>query len=124
MPNLTVDYSAPLGGTFDAKALGRDLHRITEKSVGAQVAGCKTLFRPIDLIVTGDGEEDVDMVHVDVAMLAGRTPDAKAELSSAVLALLKERLSARPGRRLHLSAHVSELDPATYVAHKIPATAA
>ena len=123
MPHLTVDYSAPLSGTFDAKALGRDLHRITEKSVGAQVAGCKTLFRPVELLVTGDAEEDVDTVHVDVAIHAGRTPDAKAELSSAVLTLLKGRLSARPDRRLHLSAHVSELDPATYVAYKTPAAA-
>ncbi|MBU7599401.1 isomerase [Streptomyces sp. P38-E01] len=123
MPHLTVDYSAPLTGTFDSRALGRDLHRITEKAVGAQVAGCKTVLRPIQDGVIADGDEDVDMVHVDVAIHAGRTREAKAELAAGVLALLKERLAAGPGRRLHLSAHVSELDPATYVSHKLQASA-
>lgn len=123
VPHLTVDYSAQLTDTFDGKALGRDLHRVIEKVVGAQVAGCKTVLRRIDQSVIADGDEDVDMVHVDVAIHAGRTPDAKAELASAALGVLKERLSARPGRRLHLSAHVSELDPATYVSCKLSAAA-
>lgn len=124
MPHLTVDYSAPLAPTFDRQALGRDLHSVTKKTVGAQIAGCKTRFRQIEESVIGDGAEDIDMVHVNVAIHAGRTADAKAELASAVLALMKERLAAVPGRELHLSAHVSELDPAAYVAFKqSPATA-
>lgn len=120
MSHLTVDYSAPLAATFDPQALGRDLHSLTEKTVGAQVAGCKTRFRQIEESVISDGEEDIDMVHVDVAIHAGRTADAKAELASAVMALMKERLTGALGRQLHLSAHVSELDPAAYVAFKRP----
>lgn len=126
MPHLTVDYSKPLTDTFDRQALGRDLHSVIEKVVGAQVAGCKTRFRQIEESVIADGGQSaaIDMVHVDVAIHAGRTADAKAELASAVLTLMKERLTGVPGRELHLSAHVSELDPATYVAFKRPATQA
>ncbi|MBB1255969.1 isomerase [Streptomyces sp. OF3] len=121
MPNLTVDYSEPLAGTFDATALGRDLHIAVEKTVGSSPSACRTHFRRIEQSVIGEGGElgdSTDVAHIEVALFAGRTTEAKAELASAVLALAKERVTTLPGRRLRLSVHISELDQATYLTHQ------
>ncbi|MBW1604535.1 isomerase [Streptomyces sp. JJ66] len=118
MPQITIDYAAPLAASFDRHAFGLELHAITECTIGASVAACKTRFRRIEESVIADGDGSVDMVHIEVAVLSGRTQDAKTELARAVLDLARDRVRPAPGRRLDLSVHIADMDRQVYVAHQ------
>ncbi|MEU7024464.1 isomerase [Streptomyces sp. NPDC046203] len=105
MPHITVDYSAPL----DRRGFALALHPIVVETVGARLAACVTSFREVEETVSGDGTGADALVHVDIALLAGRSAEAKARLSAAVLDLLPGYLKGAEG--VTLSAEVRDLDP-------------
>ncbi|WMX47410.1 5-carboxymethyl-2-hydroxymuconate Delta-isomerase [Streptomyces roseicoloratus] len=107
MPEITVDYSAPL----DRRGFARALHRTVVDTVDARLEACKTRFREVEELVVGDGAtgEAEAVVHVEIGLLAGRTEEAKARLSRAVLDLVPAHLKDTEGVRV--SAEVRDLDP-------------
>ncbi|BAU82744.1 isomerase [Streptomyces laurentii] len=105
MPQITVDYSAPL----DRRGFALALHPIVVETAGARLAACVTSFREVEETVSGDGTGAGALVHVDIALFAGRSPEAKARLSAAVLDLLPGYLKETEG--VTLSAEVRDLDP-------------
>ncbi|MFJ7954773.1 5-carboxymethyl-2-hydroxymuconate Delta-isomerase [Streptomyces sp. NPDC096319] len=104
MPQITVDYSAPL----DRRGFARALHPLVVKTVDASLDACKTRFREVEELVVGDGAADEVIVHVEIALLPGRTEEAKALLAEAVLDLLPAHLKATDGVRL--SVEIRDLD--------------
>ncbi|MFI8290792.1 isomerase [Streptomyces sp. ms191] len=105
MPQITVDYSAPL----DRRGFALALHPLVVDTVDTVIDACKTRFREIEETVCGDGSTDDVVVHVDIALLAGRSEETKARLTEAVLALLPLHLKQQDGVRI--SAEVRDLDP-------------
>ncbi|MGW1180624.1 5-carboxymethyl-2-hydroxymuconate Delta-isomerase [Streptomyces drozdowiczii] len=111
MPQITVDYSAELADTFDRPAFALALHPLIAETVDTRIAGCKTRFRRTEETVVADAPDGDALVHVDISLLAGRTPETKARLTEAVLKLLTAHLgTAGGGTTLHLSAEVRDLD--------------
>ncbi|GAB2822020.1 5-carboxymethyl-2-hydroxymuconate Delta-isomerase [Streptomyces daliensis] len=117
MPHITVDYSDTLADTFDRRGFGLALHPLVARTIEGTVAGCKTRFRRIDECVLADGADDIAMVHIEVSLLSGRTPEVKAELSRAVLGLARDHIKPTPGFALHTSVDVSDLARGSYVSH-------
>ncbi|MFE1233656.1 5-carboxymethyl-2-hydroxymuconate Delta-isomerase [Streptomyces sp. NPDC058745] len=105
MPQITVDYSAPL----DRRGFALALHPLVVDTVDTVIDACKTRFREIEETVCGDGSTDDVVVHVDIALLAGRSEKTKARLTEAVLALLPLHLKQKDGVRI--SAEVRDLAP-------------
>lgn len=104
MPQITVDYSAPL----DRRGFALALHPLVVETVNTQLDTCKTRFREVEELVVGDGATDDVIVHVEIALLPGRTDEVKARLSDAVLDLLPAYLKAGEGVRL--SVEVRDLE--------------
>ncbi|MFI1660064.1 5-carboxymethyl-2-hydroxymuconate Delta-isomerase [Streptomyces sp. NPDC020472] len=104
MPQITVDYSAPL----DRRGFARALHPLVVETVDASLDACKTRFREVEELVVGDGATDDVIVHVEIALLPGRTEEARARLAEAVLDLLPAHLKATEGVRL--SVEIRDLD--------------
>ncbi|MCZ0979420.1 isomerase [Streptomyces diastatochromogenes] len=104
MPQITVDYSAPL----DRRGFARALHPLVVETVDASLGACKTRFREVEEFVVGGGAEEEVLVHVEIGLLAGRTDEVKARLAEAVLDLLPGYLKAAEGVRL--SVEVRDLD--------------
>ncbi|MER6399216.1 isomerase [Kitasatospora sp. NPDC001603] len=117
MPQISVDYSPSLSGAFDRRALGLAINRLVVKTIDASPEACKTVFREVRDFVVGveDGEGAGDaQVYVEFQIFPGRTPEAKAALSDAVLALLAERIAPAPGTRLFTAVNVEDIDRASY----------
>ncbi|MEV4949973.1 isomerase [Streptomyces sp. NPDC053755] len=104
MPQITVDYSAPL----DRRGFALALHPLVVETVDTRLDGCKTRFREVEETVVGDGSTDDVIVHVEIALLPGRSDELKARLSEAVLGLLPDHLKATEGVRL--SVEVRDLE--------------
>ncbi|MFJ8474284.1 5-carboxymethyl-2-hydroxymuconate Delta-isomerase [Kitasatospora sp. NPDC094011] len=115
MPQISVDYSSDLAGTFDRRALGLAINRLAEETIDAKPESCKTLFRQSEELVVGStGAEDDSQVYVEFQMFPGRTPEAKAALGEGVVALLREHVKPLPGTRLFTAVNIADIDRAAY----------
>ncbi|MEU5216264.1 isomerase [Streptomyces sp. NPDC020807] len=104
MPQITVDYSAPL----DRRGFARALHPLVVDTVDAELDACKTRFREIEELIVGDGSTYDVIVHVEIALLSGRPDADKAKLAEAVLDMLPTFLPVPEDVRL--SVEVRDLD--------------
>ncbi|MFB7942473.1 5-carboxymethyl-2-hydroxymuconate Delta-isomerase [Streptomyces sp. NPDC056049] len=104
MPQITVDYSAPL----DRRGFALDLHALLVETVDTALDSCKTRFREVEETVVGDGSTEDVVVHVEIALLFGRTDATQARLAEAVLDLLPRHLKTTDGVRL--SVEVRDLE--------------
>ncbi|MER7110652.1 5-carboxymethyl-2-hydroxymuconate Delta-isomerase [Streptomyces sp. NPDC000229] len=111
MPQITVDYSASLDEDFDRRGFALALHPLVVETVDARLAACKTRTRKVADTVIGDSAADDALVHVGIDLLAGRSDEAKAHLTEAVIALVPRHIKPVEGRVLHISAEVRDLDP-------------
>ncbi|MFF7336822.1 5-carboxymethyl-2-hydroxymuconate Delta-isomerase [Streptomyces sp. NPDC008163] len=111
MPQITVDYSAELADAFDRPAFALALHPVVAATVDTKIAACKTRFRRAEETVVADAPVGDVLVHVDISLLPGRTPETKARLTEAVLDLLRAHLGTVTGAAPHLSAEARDLDP-------------
>ncbi|RKT18892.1 5-carboxymethyl-2-hydroxymuconate isomerase [Streptomyces sp. 1114.5] len=114
MPQISVDYSSGLAGSFDRRALGLAINRLAVKTIDAKPEACKTLFRASDDFVVGEAEEPAAQVYVEFQIFPGRTPEAKAALSEGVLALLAEHVAPAAGTRLYTAVNISDIDRESY----------
>ncbi|GHG16524.1 5-carboxymethyl-2-hydroxymuconate Delta-isomerase [Streptomyces filamentosus] len=104
MPQITVDYSAPL----DRRGFALALHPLVAEATGAPLSACATRFREVEETVVGDGATERAVVHVDIVVRFGRTDDDKRRLSKAVLALLPRHL--KTAERARLSVEVRDFE--------------
>ncbi|MBV2155542.1 5-carboxymethyl-2-hydroxymuconate Delta-isomerase [Kitasatospora sp. SUK 42] len=115
MPQISVDYSAGLTGTFDRRGLGLAINRLTEETIGAKPESCKTVFRPNEELVVGtSGVAGDAQVFVEFQIFPGRAPEARTALSEGVLALVAEYVRPKPGTRLFTAVSVTEIDDKAY----------
>ncbi|WP_318211354.1 MULTISPECIES: isomerase [unclassified Streptomyces] len=105
MPQITVDYTAPL----ERRAFAAALHPFVVKTVDTTLDACKTRFREVEEFLVGDGTPRDVIVHVEIALLPGRSDELKAQLAEGVLDLLPHYLWTTDGVRL--SVEVRDLEP-------------
>ncbi|MEU9114531.1 isomerase [Streptomyces sp. NPDC048483] len=122
MPHILVDYDATLQEFLDRRRFAHELHALAAKTVdGITVESCKTRFRCVDEVVIAHDEPQHALIHVDFAILPGRTTETKSVLSRAVLDLVSSHTAAASGVTVHASVDVRDLD-GSYTKREAPAT--
>jgi 5-carboxymethyl-2-hydroxymuconate isomerase len=109
MPQITVDYSETLADGFDRPGFAQALHGAVVDIAAAQLPACKTRFCRTEDATVGEDTEGHAIVHVHIALLAGRSDETKVQLAGAVLELLRQYVKPA-GLALHASAEVRDLD--------------
>ncbi|MET8164629.1 5-carboxymethyl-2-hydroxymuconate Delta-isomerase [Streptomyces sp. NPDC057456] len=116
MPQITVERSPGLDHV-DWNAFALALHPVVVEVAAARLEACKTRVLRTEDEVVGDvvgatGSSGPAIVHVTLALLAGRSDETKAELTEAVLDLLRKHVGPTDGvTSVHASAEVRDLDP-------------
>ncbi|MFG2007169.1 5-carboxymethyl-2-hydroxymuconate Delta-isomerase [Spirillospora sp. NPDC048911] len=105
MPQIIVEYSARLEETFDRRAA-----TLIDSTLGS----FKTRFHRLDEVVIGAGAATDVMVHADLAILPGRSPETKRRLGQTALDLLVCHLGEAPGLTTQATVEVRELQGAGY----------
>ncbi|MFI7101376.1 5-carboxymethyl-2-hydroxymuconate Delta-isomerase [Streptomyces sp. NPDC050161] len=118
MPHILVSYDASLHDVIDRRGFARELHALAARTVDdITVESCKTRFCRVDETVIADDEPGAALIHLEFAVLPGRSTQVKTELSRAVLALLRQHTAAAPDTLVvHTSVDVTDLD-AAYTKH-------
>jgi 5-carboxymethyl-2-hydroxymuconate isomerase len=115
MPHTTVEYSGTLADALDRPGFGKALHETLVTVAGGRADGCKTRFVRHDDLWIADGSDHHAMIHVEIALLSGRTPETKRALTEAVLANLREHTAPAPESAVQFSVTVRDLDRDSYV---------
>ncbi|WP_328482336.1 isomerase [Streptomyces sp. NBC_00377] len=115
MPQITIERSPGLDHV-DWNAFALALHPVVVETAAARLEACKTRVLRTEDEVVGDvaigPAGGPAIVHVTLALLAGRSDATKAELTEAVLELLRKHIEPADGvSAVHASAEVRDLDP-------------
>lgn len=118
MPHTTVEYSGTLAEALDRPGFGKAVHEALVAVAGGRADGCKTRFVRHDDLFIADGSPHYAMVHVEIALLSGRTPGTKRALTEAVLAALREHTAPTPQYEVQFSVDLRDLDREAYVRYE------
>ena len=109
MPQITIERSPRLDHV-DWEEFALALHPVVVETAAAKLEACKTrVLRTEDEAVGGEKENHA-IVNVTIALLAGRSEETKAQLTEAVVELLRKHVGPVDGLSVHLSAEVRDLD--------------
>jgi len=92
MPQITLEYTSNVQNASDWRYLVEQVHKIISTVVGTDIDNCKSRLLEQARYFIGDGSEKMAFVHLDVAILEGRSEVLKQELGNMLLNLLQTTL--------------------------------
>lgn len=114
MPHLHIEYTDNLTG-LNERELMRELNAVIcahptvtdEADVKARIARLSNFY-------IGNQPDNRGFVHVQLQLMAGRTEQAKKEMSDGLAAVLRRLVPQPAGVMVQLSVDVADMDKATY----------
>src|SRR4051794_39344782 len=110
MPHLVVEYTDNLRERFDAHATLAKLNRELDAMGEFVSADIKSRAHALDSFVVGVTGREEAFIHVELAILAGRSPELKQEVLQRLLAVVRGQAVAPPGMRMQLTVRVVDID--------------
>ena len=119
MPHLTVEYSHNLSNFPQAQVLSELNAAVTSSPEIADEADLKSRVRQVQQFAVGTAPDQRAFVHAQLRLLAGRSPEAKADLTERIAAVLR-RFTPRPeGVLVQLSVEIVDMDRPSYVKERL-----
>ncbi len=119
MPHLTIEYSSNLPLYPEAETLTALNAAVCGSPEVQDEADLKTRFVIADSFEIGTAPAQRAFVHAQLRLLAGRTPEAKKDLSERIAAVLRERTPRPQGVLVQLSVEVVDMDRGSYVKERL-----
>lgn len=116
MPHLTLEYTDNLS----ALPLRPLLHALNQRLIASgQFSGpdIKSRALPLTQYLVGDQDDGQAFVHLRLALLDGRDDAVKQALSTALLQILQQQVTAPDGCALQLCVEVCDIHRASYAKH-------
>lgn len=120
MPHIVVEYTPNLGELpFDAM-LAAVTRNLTGSPEITDEADLKARVLRAEHYRVGTADSGRGYIHVQLRILAGRTPEAKDDLSKRVASGMREHMPQFPaGLTVYLSVEVVDMDRASYTKLKL-----
>lgn len=119
MPHLVVEYSGNLPHYPEAETLTALNAALCAHPEIQDEADLKTRFVVADSFEIGTAPTQRAFVHAQLRLLAGRSSEAKKELSDRIAAVLRERTPRPPGVMVQLSVEVVDMDRGSYAKERL-----
>lgn len=113
MPHVTLEYTNNLDNFDPARALGA-LNEVLFDSGLFGETDIKSRAVALTTFRTGVNGARRAFVHVRIALLSGRTSEARKALAEAALAALQGEIDDQPGTEVQLSVETVDLDRPSY----------
>ncbi len=119
MPHLTIEYSANLPHYPEAETLTALNTALCSHPQVQDETDMKTRFIVADSLAIGTAPANRAFVHAQLRVLAGRTPEAKKELSELIASVLRQHTPKPQGVTVYLSVEVVDMDRPSYVKEQL-----
>ena len=114
MPHMFVEYSSNLKDLNEDLLLEKLNAAVCANPTVADEADVKTRIHALPTYRIGLHPENRAFVHVQLNLMAGRTPETKKQLSDAIAAVLKAHITAPSALKVQLSVDISDMDRDCY----------
>ncbi|WP_236183621.1 5-carboxymethyl-2-hydroxymuconate Delta-isomerase [Pseudomonas protegens] len=114
MPHLHMEYTANLPQLDVDKALLRLNHGLVASGQFSDEFDIKSRAVKVEAFRVGTGIGERGFVHVKLALLSGRSPEVKKQLSEGLLAVLKDLAPWPADVQVQLCVEIVDIDRASY----------
>jgi 5-carboxymethyl-2-hydroxymuconate isomerase len=115
MPHLTLEYTASLAQAAELAGVLGELNHLIADIANIQIGNFKSRAIQREVFVVGAEESDEGFVHLEIAILSGRTPAIKEEIGCGCLAILERRFCPRErGPAIQITVEIREIDREGY----------
>ena len=114
MPHVTLHHSAKVRDDVEVRALLGKLHNEMAAIGEFKIEDIKSRSVSHDPCIVGDGAPENSFVHVEAAIMSGRTVEKRREVGTRLLNVLVEAVT-QP--KISLTVEVREMERDTYFKH-------
>ncbi|WP_377707397.1 5-carboxymethyl-2-hydroxymuconate Delta-isomerase [Pseudomonas protegens] len=114
MPHLHMEYTANLPQLDVDKALLRLNHGLVASGQLSDEFDIKSRAVKVEAFRVGTGIGERGFVHVKLALLSGRSPEVKKQLSEGLLAVLQDLAPWPADVQVQLCVEIVDIDRASY----------
>ena len=114
MPHMFVEYSSNLNGLNEDLLLEKLNAAVCANPTVSDEADVKTRIHALNQYRIGLHPANRAFVHVQLNLMAGRTPEIKKQLSDAIAAVLKAHVQAPDTLKVQLSVDICDMDRDSY----------
>lgn len=114
MPHLHMEYTANLPQLDVDKALLRLNHGLVAPGQFSDEFDIKSRAVKVEAFRVGTGIGERGFVHVKLALLSGRSPEVKKQLSEGLLAVLQDLAPWPADVQVQLCVEIVDIDRASY----------
>lgn len=119
MPHMYVEYSSNLQGLNEGGLMEALNTAVCGHPTVADEADVKTRIAKLDHYRIGLNSAGRAFTHVELRLMAGRTPEVKKELSERIATVLKAQIPAQSGLDVQLSVDIVDMDKPSYFKGKL-----
>lgn len=109
MPNLTLEYTRNLPAFAPLAALQECNQTLDESGQFAEI-DIKSRAVAVDTFVIGTVPDNRAFVHATLALLSGRPPEVKRDLSHRLLSVLQRHIPATPGLHIQIVVELQDME--------------
>jgi len=120
MPHLNLEYSDNLRKLNVDTLLLRLNHALVGSGQFADEADIKSRAQAFGQFRVGTAPGERAFAHVRLAILSGRSPDVKKQLSASLLDVLREAIPEQPELDIQLCVEVLDIDREPYAKERLP----
>jgi len=120
MPHLNLEYSDNLADLNVDLLLMRLNHTLVGSGQFADELDIKSRAQAFAHYRVGTAPVERAFAHVRLAILSGRSPEVKKQLSASLLEVLREAIAARAGVDIQLCVEVLDIDRGSYAKLRLP----
>ncbi len=119
MPHMTVEYTNNLQGIDEVALMAALTNAVCDHPTVADEADVKARIAALSNYQIGRNNAGRAFAHVELRLMAGRTPEVKKELSDRLAAVLKSGIPAQSGLDVQLSVDIVDMDKPSYFKGKL-----
>ncbi len=115
MPQITLEYTSNVHSDSDWGGLVLQVHKLVSQVAGIPIENCKSRILEHSRYITGAGGSDKAFVHLEIALLDGRSRVLKSEMGNHLLTLLQTQLLPENTQvDLQITVEIRDIDRTTY----------
>ena len=119
MPHMYVEYTENLQGVNEGALMEALNTAVCDHTTVADEADVKTRIARLSDYRIGLNTSGRAFAHVELRLMAGRTPEVKKELSDRIATVLKAQIPAQPALDVQLSVDIVDMDKPSYFKGKL-----